>query len=175
MPDRKRSAFGGHVRARLVRFAGAGLVLALCAGGLGASGGSDKMLLVGYGSSLQSSSALGAGHTVPGAGSEATTAAFSIGGHVTGLFPGATLPLTLTVTNHQTFAITVTALSTAVSNASKLCKGTNVTVTSFSGSLVIQAGKHAKTVVQVTMLPAAPNACQSASFPFQYTGTATAP
>ena len=99
---------------------------------------------------------------------------FSIAGTVAHLFPGKKRSLVLTVTNHQKVTITVTSISTIVSNASSGCVAANVKVTSFSGHLLVAAGKTAKATVHVTMTHSAPNGCQGAHFPFHYSGLATA-
>jgi hypothetical protein len=157
------------------RFVGLGALLAACAIGWGSSN-SNPMLLVGYGSS-GGQTQVASGAAGPGGGSSGslTASPFAITGKVTGLYPGVTLPLTLTITNRQTFAITVTSMTTTVRNASKTCLAANVAVTSFAGSLPVAAKKKATMTLEVTMLESAPNVCQSHSFPFHYTGLATAP
>jgi hypothetical protein len=125
----------------------------------------ESAQLVGYGSSSADRMvALGTGVPALAAGS------FSIAGSVGGLFPGRTLPLVLTVTNPLKVAITVTSISAAVSDASSACSAGNIKVTLFAGQLVVKAGMTAQATVEVTMLHAAPNACQGARFPFRYTG-----
>ena len=79
----------------------------------------------------------------------------------------------LTVTNPQKVAITVTSITTAVSNASTKCVAANLKVTTFSGHLVVKAGKTAQATVNATMPHSAPNACQGAHFPLLYTALAT--
>ena len=101
-----------------------------------------------------------------------TPAAFSIAGRVRGLYPGATRPLTLTVTNPNRFSITVTSITTAVKNASSTCLAANVKVTRFSGAAIVVARRTAHVTVHVTMAHGAGNACQGAVFPFHYRGVA---
>jgi hypothetical protein len=98
---------------------------------------------------------------------------FGISGSVKGLYPGKVAPLALKVTNPQKFAITVTSLTVAVKSASATCTAANVTVTSFTGSLSVPALGTATATVQFTLLHSAPNACQGAVFPLQYSGQAT--
>jgi hypothetical protein len=135
----------------------------------------DAAPLVGHGSSPEHAQpASGAVPSVPDAGNRGAASSFSIAGSVTGLFPGKTFPLVLTVTNPQTVTITVTSITTTVSNASSACVAKNVKVSSFSGNLVVAAKKTHKVTVHVTMIHSAPNSCMGAQFPFQYTGLATA-
>ncbi|HEV2372380.1 MAG TPA: hypothetical protein VGS19_09430 [Streptosporangiaceae bacterium] len=104
--------------------------------------------------------------------SAVSNAAFTISGKVGGLYPGAQRHLTLTVTNHQLYAIVVTSLTTTVSAASAACGASNLTVASFSGQLSVPANGKASTTVQVSMAHSAPNACQGAVFRLHYSGQA---
>jgi hypothetical protein len=132
-------------------------------------------LLVGYGNSAwHATAAPGSGWTDPGVTAGAPeTVSFSISGTVTGLYPGKTRQLVLTVANPQKVSITVTSITTKVSNASTKCVAANLVVTAFSGHLVVPAGKTAKATVNATMPHSAPNGCQGAHFPLAYTGVAT--
>lgn len=105
--------------------------------------------------------------------SAANTAAFTISGKVSGLYPGAVRSLKLTVTNHESFAIVVTSLTTTVGAARATCGASNLTVTSFSGRLRVPARGKASTSVHAKMAHSAPNACQGAVFPLRYAGKAT--
>ncbi len=98
---------------------------------------------------------------------------FSIAGSVGSLFPGDTTVLKLKVSNPETVAIDVTSITTTVGDASVGCAAANVTVTAFSGDLVVPAGMVRKATVLVTMVHSAPDACQGAVFPFTYHGLAT--
>jgi hypothetical protein len=128
-------------------------------------------IVAGYGPSLES--APGAANA-PGAAGPRTTTTFSIAGRVGGLFPGKTFPLVLTLTNPLTVAITVRSITTTVSNASTLCVAGDLEVTSFSGHLVVAAGKSSEAMVYVTLTHSASNVCQGARFPLHYLGLATA-
>jgi hypothetical protein len=128
-------------------------------------------VLVGYGSSVQT--APGATKAPGAAVRHSTPSTFSIAGKVSGLFPGKTLPLVLTLGNPNKLTITVTTVTTAVTNATSTCVATNVSVTGFSGHLAIAAGKTGTVTVKVTMKTSAPNSCEGKSFPFHYTGSAT--
>lgn len=101
---------------------------------------------------------------------------FSISGGVNGLYPGASLPLVLTITNPAAFPIVVTSVSTSVgSPAATGCASTNLTVTQFSGRLSVPARSAATLTLTATLSHAAPDACQGAVFPLTYSGTAVKP
>ena len=106
----------------------------------------------------------------PAVASSSTRSAFGIHGGTTGLYPGRSQPLELTVTNPQSFAITVTSITTAVGPASAACPAADLQVGPFGGSLAVPAGGRAAVAVTATLAGAAPDACQGALFPLQYTG-----
>ncbi len=151
-----------------------GAALAVSTSGSARSGSApSEIVLTGYGSSSQyPQSAPGATNTAPGAAGPRTAATFTISGSGSGLYPSKTLSLVLTVTNPLKSSITVTSITTTVSNATASCTAANVAVTKFSGSLAVAAGKTGKATVHATMAKAAPNACQGKKFPFHYAGTA---
>lgn len=152
--------------------AGAGFLAAMCTvAGTGLAGTAGAVQLVGYGSSTIQGSSPGA-VPAPG-GAQATTYTFTIAGKVSGLFPGKTLPLVLTLTNPNTFSITVSSITTAVSNASSACVASNLKVTSFSGSFKVAAKSTGKVTVHATLVHSAPNACKGKTFPLAYHGSAT--
>jgi len=98
----------------------------------------------------------------------------SVSGSVGGLYPGATLPLALVVSNMAGTPVTVVSVTTSVANASKLCKKVNLNVSGFtSGGLVIAADSHATVTVEATMALGAGDACQGAVFDLTYHGKAT--
>lgn len=139
----------------------------------GTSTVSGKIELVGYGSSVKQQPASAAGIARGADGNAAPT--FAISGKVSGLYPGKTLPLVLTVSNPNKYGITVRSISTAVGNASSLCVAANVLVTSFTGALFVGPAATGKATVHATMVHSAPNACKGAVFAFHYKGTGTAP
>ncbi|HEV2360643.1 MAG TPA: hypothetical protein VGS21_02965 [Acidimicrobiales bacterium] len=140
-----------------------GVGLLVCAlGPVADATGPSGTILSGYGSSVPSSG-------------QAITPGFTISGSVAGLWPGVALWLHLTVTNPQTVAITVTSLTTTVGNASLFCKASNVKVSAYTGSFVVQPGKKVTVAVFAHMFHSTPNQCQGKTFPFTYTGLATAP
>lgn len=113
-----------------------------------------------------------ASEPTPADSSAFTSAGFTISGKVGGLYPGAVRSLKLTVTNHESFAIIVTSLTTTAGAARAGCGAANLKVASFSGRLKVPAKGKAGTSVHVTMAHSAPNACQGAAFPLRYSGQA---
>lgn len=103
----------------------------------------------------------------------ATTGAFGISGNVKGLYPGAKKSLILEVTNHESFNITVTKISTTIHSMKNGCSSSNLSVSTFSGHLSVAANGTRFTTVQAMMAHSAPNVCQGATFALQYSGTAT--
>jgi hypothetical protein len=98
--------------------------------------------------------------------------AFRIGGSVAGLYPGLTTGLVLTVVNPQHYAIVVTSITTKVGMPKAGCDASNLTVSAFSGHLKVGARRAAQLSVPVTLIHAAPDACQGAVFPLKYSGLA---
>ncbi len=106
-----------------------------------------------------------------GAAQSRVAGALTVSGSVSGLYPGATLPLPLTIVNASRTPVTVTSVTTSVANASRQCKKANLVVTAFTGGeLVVPAGGHAVVTVAATMVTAAGNACQGAVFALRYHG-----
>jgi len=98
--------------------------------------------------------------------------AFGITGSIGGLYPGASLSLKLTATNHESFRITVTSISTTVHDASASCPAHYLTVGDYTGSLVVPVSGAGSVHVPVHLSHAAGNACQGVTFPLTYVGRA---
>jgi hypothetical protein len=101
--------------------------------------------------------------------------AFSISGGVSGLYPGADVPLVLTVKDDRSFPITVTSVTTTVRRFAGGCPSSLVSVGTFTGSLRLQPGQAGTVQVTVTMAHRAPRLCEGRSFFFEYHGVADAP
>ena len=99
---------------------------------------------------------------------------FTVSGSVSGLYPGANLPLVLTVTDPRKYSITVSSITTTVSSQAAGCPSANLAVAAFTGNLSVAAKQSAHTTVMVQMLHTAPDACQGAHFKLMYSGTGTA-
>ncbi|MCU1459932.1 MAG: hypothetical protein JWO37_7 [Acidimicrobiales bacterium] len=108
---------------------------------------------------------------------------FQVGGLVTGLYPGANLPLDVTVSNGDNFGIVVQTLgatATAIDADHSQCPLTlgsggaarrTVTVQTFGGSLVVPAQGWAVKTLRILMDTGAPTACQGARFTLTYSGS----
>ncbi|MFI5035649.1 MAG: hypothetical protein ACHQFZ_05535 [Acidimicrobiales bacterium] len=122
----------------------------------------------------------GAQRRLAGAGDSAALApreephrvAFTIAGNATGLYPGATVPLTLTVANLRPAPLTVLWISTTVVATSAPCGPSLVHVAPFIGRLPVAARGTATATVSASMTPGAPDGCQGAHFHFLYHGEA---
>jgi hypothetical protein len=97
---------------------------------------------------------------------------FQISGDIQGLFPGATVGFTLTVTNPEPFAITVKSLTTTVESASNSCAAANLSVSKFSGSLTVPARGQGTARLSATLSAGTTDACIGATFPLVYSGRA---
>jgi len=128
-----------------------------------------RAVLVGTGTSGSPS---GASPTVEAGGARPETGTFRIAGSATKLFPGHTVPLVLTVTNPQSFAIVVTSLTVGVHNASIKCAATNLSASAFASRLSVAAHRSSKATLHLSMHLNAPNACESAKFPLSFRGLA---
>ena len=98
---------------------------------------------------------------------------FDATGSVDELYPGGSRPLTITLTNSTGAAIKVTRLTVAVGDASADCLSTNLQVGQFDGPVTVPKKGTAATVIQLSMVRDAPNACQGMNFPLTYTGDAS--
>ena len=140
-----------------------GTALAVVLASVGVAGGSGRILLSGSGRAAVGDSA----HPARRAG---TSGRFTISGSMAGLFPGASLPLVLTVANPEPYKIVVTSITTTVGSPTTQCPGTLVTVTPFSGKQSVPAHGSVHVTVMASLAHAAPNACQGVTFPFVYSG-----
>ncbi len=116
----------------------------------------------------------GAGSTGPVAG-PVKVGAFSISGSVRGLFPGASIPLVLTVKDKRSFPITVQSITTTVHKSAGGCPASLLSVTRYTGDLRLQPGQVATVEVTVAMARTATHNCQGRSLLFDYHGLASAP
>lgn len=100
--------------------------------------------------------------------------ALHLAGTVGGLYPTATQPLAITLTNGGAVPLNVVDLVVTVGDANASCAASSLQVAPFTGSLLVPANGAAVTSVDVTMSPTADNSCQGAAFPLAYSGTAVA-
>jgi hypothetical protein len=110
---------------------------------------------------------------------------FTISGQLTGLAPGVTAHLYLTVTNPNNQAIKVTALSAVLSSVVKASNAPSGTCAASTSNLQIGAwtgeqftiaknasGSSSPSYIPVTMPASVANACQGATFNLTYSSTA---
>ena len=97
---------------------------------------------------------------------------FVVSGDVEGLAPGVTRTLFLKLSNPNNGDISVQSLTVAVGDSSKTCTGANVRVGALTGPVFVPGRGTAQVTLPVTMLGTAPGACQGATFPLTYGGSA---
>lgn len=160
-------------RKRALRYAAA--VTVLCAGVVLAA-----YLQPGGAGHPPTISLVGTGIAATAAGGDSANAAaghsgFGISGRVAGLYPGASLPLTLRIDNPNSFKIDVVSITTSIGDASAACLAANLTVSQFTGDILVPAHGSASEAVVAMLQHSAPNACQGAVFPLTYNATAKKP
>lgn len=97
---------------------------------------------------------------------------------VTGLYPGATKPLTLRIKNTYSYPVKITKLTTKIAAATSRpgCTGsrTNLLVSGALGKVTIKPKKASKPIVMTVVMPATVvDACQGATFKITFTVHAT--
>jgi len=97
---------------------------------------------------------------------------FIVTGQVTSLDPGVNRSLVLTVRNPNNFAIRVTSVTVAASAASSSCPAGALTLPSWTGSLLVPKDGTTTLTLQLLLKATAPDACQGATWPLTYGGTA---
>ena len=114
---------------------------------------------------------------------------FTLSGTVGNLTPGVSAALLLTAANSYSVPITVTSVAVSVPSVPTGCPVSNLTIngTAFTGgpptvtvnglSQVVPAAGSATVSLPILVASTAPNGCQTATFPFNYAGSAiyTAP
>jgi hypothetical protein len=97
---------------------------------------------------------------------------FRIRGRVRGLRPGVDRTLVLRVHNPYLDAIVVRSIGVQARDASRSCRASNLTVSSFRGRVRVAPRTTERIRVPVVLSATAPPACLSARFPLSYTGRA---
>jgi hypothetical protein len=102
---------------------------------------------------------------------------FVIAGEVDGLFPGAETTLDARLTNPHPFPIRVISTSAIVLDASPGCPASMLQIGDSQMTVVVPAGGTGTVPLHVRMSRSAPDECQGATWPLEFTGTAvgTAP
>lgn len=97
---------------------------------------------------------------------------YEIAGEVDGLYPGAEATLDARVTNPYPFAIRVIATGGTVLDASQACPASMIEIAASQATVEVPAGETATVQLHVRMSRNAPDACQGATWPLAFTGTA---
>jgi len=125
--------------------------------------------IVAAATALTGASALGS----LGSASHKTKSSFSLRGHVGGLYPGARQKLTIVVHNRTARPLSVRSIRTRVRDAGRTCRGRNVRVAPYRGSLRLRPHQRRRVKVRIRMLRSAPSACQKKTFRLDFRGSAT--
>jgi hypothetical protein len=103
-------------------------------------------------------------------------------GHSTALYPGASQPRWVRLTNPNNFDILVTALTATAGTPTDArgrtvrdCPALDLTVAPLSAAVRVRANSYADTALTARLAPTAPDACKNLNFPLTYSGTATKP
>jgi hypothetical protein len=97
---------------------------------------------------------------------------FEIAGEVDGLFPGADMTLDAEVTNPYPFAIRVISTTVTVLDASPACPASMLEIGDSHATVEVPPGGTGTVPLDVRMSLNAPDACQGATWPLEFTGTA---
>jgi hypothetical protein len=108
----------------------------------------------------------------PGAPSVHAEDGYEIAGEIDGLYPGAQATLEAQVTNPHAFAIRVISTTVTVLDASPACPASMLEIGDSQATVEIPPGETRTVPLDVRMSLSAPNACQGATWPLQFTGTA---
>ena len=152
----------GQLRRGLGTTAGCSMALVLCG-----------LLLLPLALRFKSNIESGGVATAP-ASASARTLSFKLSGGVEGLWPGARTRLRLRIKNPNTFAIRVSSLSVRPKTSDKPgCDARWLTaVKTKKFSLKVAPRRGAVTTYPIGLSKNAPDACQGASWPLRFTGTA---
>jgi hypothetical protein len=93
-------------------------------------------------------------------------------GEVDGLFPGVETVVQATVTNQQTFTIVVTALTVRALDSSTDCPGSLLQFGQLASTVGVSPGAATVVRIPVRLDVGAPDACQGATWPLEFSGTA---
>ena len=97
---------------------------------------------------------------------------FLLTGQVENLRPGAAQPMVVTVRNPNNSPIRVTSVALHATAASATCPASSLDLPTWTGSLLVAKRGTATVTVDVGLKPGAPSACQGATWPVTYSGSA---
>jgi LPXTG-motif cell wall-anchored protein len=100
---------------------------------------------------------------------------FRLTGEVGGLYPGIESTVPVAITNPQSFAIDIVSVDVTALDAGSGCPGSVLTFDGVGSTVAVPAGGTVTVSVEVRLDPAAPDACQGATWPLVFTGSATSP
>jgi hypothetical protein len=107
-----------------------------------------------------------------GGGDRGANAPLTITGDVEGLYPGGAAPLSLRIANPHPFDVTVSSLRVEVRDPGGGCPAATLSVDEPPVGTVLPRRSTATVPVMIRMPTTAPDACQGAAFPLEYTVTA---
>jgi len=108
----------------------------------------------------------------PAVGAPPPQGGFGVGGDVDGLYPGAETTVQATVVNPQSFTIQVTSVGVTALDASPQCPGALLSFREEAATVDIPAGGTGTVPVIVRVDAGLPDACQGATWPLSFIGTA---
>lgn len=97
---------------------------------------------------------------------------FELAGEVGGLYPGVNTTLDVEVTNPYRFAIRVISTTVTVLDARPACPASMLEIGDSQAPVEVPPGGVATVPLAVHMSADAPDACQGATWPLEFTGTA---
>jgi hypothetical protein len=100
---------------------------------------------------------------------------FAVAGEVDGLYPGASMTLDAVVTNPYPFTISVVSVSVSAADAGPGCPASMLSISGSTDAVEIPARSVGTIPLAVRMSSSAPDACQGAVWPLQFSATAVAP
>jgi len=98
----------------------------------------------------------------------------TLAGSASGLFPGASITLVITVQNPLPYSVTVNTADVTVQDANAGCLAANLSAQGFIGSTNIASNAEAGIPVTLHLMATAPDACQAATFPLEFSATGVA-
>ncbi len=104
--------------------------------------------------------------------SEAATN-YKVTGSASGLYPGASVPMVITITSSELTPITVQTLNALVISKTPACKASYFTLGAYKTKVIVKAKSSATVTLPVTMAKTAPRACASTTLTMTFLSTAT--
>jgi hypothetical protein len=96
-----------------------------------------------------------------------------LSGHVDGLYPGAVTSMRVEIRNGSGRPVLLRSVRAIVGDAGPGCKSQNLWTRRFRGRRELQARSSVPVTVRIGMLATAPDACQGARFPLDFSARAS--